>query len=44
LYELKIICECDKKKALDPDSIDGGIVRYAIAPPTYVQRDPKIGQ
>jgi len=31
-------------KALDPDSIDGGIVSHTLTPPTYVPRDPKIGQ
>ena len=27
-------------KALDADSIDGGIISYKIAPPTYNPRDP----
>lgn len=31
-------------KALDPDSIDGGIVSYSIAPPTYNPHNPKLGQ
>ena len=31
-------------KALDPDSIDGGIVSYSIAPPTYNPRNPQLGQ
>ena len=30
--------------ALDPDSIDGGIVSYSVSPPTYDPRDPKLGQ
>ncbi len=31
-------------KALDPDSIDGGIVSYSIAPPTYDPRNPQMGK
>ncbi len=31
-------------KALDPDSLDGGIVSYSIAPPTYNPRNPQLGQ
>jgi len=31
-------------KALDPDSIDGGIVSYSVAPPTYDPRNPNLGQ
>ncbi len=31
-------------KALDPDSIDGGIVSYSVVPPTYNPNDPRLGQ
>ncbi len=31
-------------KALDPDSIDGGIVSYSVAPPTYNPQNPRLGQ
>ena len=31
-------------KALDPDSLDGGIVSYSVAPPTYDPRAPNLGQ
>ena len=31
-------------KALDPDSLDGGIVSYSVAPPTYDPRNPQLGQ
>ncbi|MEE8180595.1 MAG: hypothetical protein V3T67_02015, partial [Nitrosopumilaceae archaeon] len=31
-------------KALDPDSIDGGIVSYSVVPPTYDPRNPQTGQ
>ena len=31
-------------KALDPDSIDGGIVSYSVAPPTYNPNNPRLGQ
>ncbi len=31
-------------KALDPDSIDGGIVSYSVVPPTYDPRNPQFGQ
>ena len=31
-------------KALDPDSIDGGITAYTVAPPTYDPRNPQMGK
>ena len=31
-------------KALDPDSLDGGITAYSVAPPTYDPRAPQSGQ
>ncbi len=44
LNALKSSINTIRIKALDPDSIDGGIVSYSIAPPTYDPRNPKMGQ
>ena len=44
LNALKSSVNVVRIKALDPDSLDGGIVSYSVAPPTYDPRDPKLGQ
>jgi len=44
LNALKSSVNVVRVKALDPDSIDGGIVSYSVAPPTYDPRNPNLGQ
>jgi len=44
LNALKSSVNTIRIKALDPDSLDGGIVSYSIAPPTYDPRAPNQGQ
>ena len=44
LNALKSSVNVIRIKALDPDSLDGGIVSYSIAPPTYDPRAPNQGQ
>lgn len=44
LNALKSSVNTIRIKALDPDSLDGGIVSYTIAPPTYDPRAPQLGQ
>ncbi len=44
LNALKSSVNVIRIKALDPDSLDGGIVSYSVAPPTYDPRNPKMGQ
>lgn len=44
LNALKSSVNTIRIKALDPDSLDGGIVSYSIAPPTYDPRAPQLGQ
>ena len=44
LNALKSSINMIRIKALDPDSIDGGIVSYSINPPTYDPRNPQLGQ
>ena len=40
LTALKTSKNVIRVKALDPDSIDGGITGYTLAPPTFDERDP----
>ena len=44
LDALKSSVNVIRVKALDPDSIDGGIVSYSVVPPTYDPRNPNLGQ
>jgi len=44
LNALKSSVNVIRIKALDPDSLDGGIVSYSVAPPTYDPRAPNQGQ
>ena len=44
LNALKSSVNVIRIKALDPDSLDGGIVSYSVAPPTYDPRAPNLGQ
>jgi hypothetical protein len=44
LNSLKSSVNVIRIKALDPDSIDGGIVSYSVVPPTYDPRNPQLGQ
>ncbi len=44
LNALKSSVNVVRVKALDPDSIDGGIVSYSVSPPTYDPRNPNLGQ
>ena len=44
LNALKSSVNVVRIKALDPDSIDGGIVSYSVVPPTYDPRNPQFGQ
>ena len=44
LNALKSSVNVIRVKALDPDSIDGGIVSYSVAPPTYNPNNPRLGQ
>ncbi len=44
LDSLKSSVNVIRVKALDPDSIDGGIVSYSVVPPTYDPRNPNLGQ
>jgi len=44
LNALKSSVNVVRIKALDPDSIDGGIVSYSVSPPTYDPRGTVKGQ